>query len=88
VVREARSFNSSSSLNGIIIRSTANNIVYDVFFPSAREDQFARPAPESEDPTEQSLQDDLITIEDFFSYFHDGIKFRVEEAMTRLVSHE
>ena len=49
--------------------------------------QFIRPPQSSinSGSEEEILEGDLTTIEDFFAYFHEGIKMRMEEATTRLV---
>jgi len=69
-----------------VIRSSNGNTMYDIVFTPSEQDNFSRPQIESMD--EESLQADLLTIEDFFAHFQGGIISRIEEASSRLVENE
>ena len=71
----------------MVMRSSANNSIYDVCFAPSNDRDFYRPRPTSrnDEQSEESLQADFLAIAEFFAAYQRGITTRIEETTTRLV---
>jgi len=76
--------NGDSARNGVIIRSTFEDTIYDVVFTPQDEHSFSCPTvTQGGVDAESDIEVGYAAIENFFAHFQSGIMIRVEEALTK-----